>query len=288
MKKMDAFICLGALIGVLACGEDEQSGLAVRDWDAMLFHSAGGPSALAMVETNQTTPGRDELDWGLHPYPKQHDGQQTRGAFPSSLEFHRHNQRFARALAAPSGTCAYPISDSTMEEGTIMPEFQWRRSFGGRLNGAPLTMRKIYCGHPGIPARRYVILLFGASWCESSVDGLRALNRGAYGDFGQSAVIIYIEVGTAETQHTASTVQARAVASRYAPNLNLVGAGDVDNVVPMAASRAISTVPTIVLVERATMKVIIRGLGTKGFTMVQAFLDLDAPSISRRSPHPGR
>lgn len=185
----------------------------------------------------------------------------------------RHEGRLEQAkLSFHASACAYPVDNIGMNEGSTMPNFRWRRSFGGLFRDGTFSLWDIYCGEgPGSPDE-FIVFVFGTHWCPQNVDVLKSLNEHALWAFGSHARIIYVEVGRSQAMHEATIENARNIVTQYAPEVDLIGVGDLDNVEPLAASRTILTVPTLMLVERTTMKILIRSIGRDGLRMIRAFL----------------
>ena len=152
----------------------------------------------------------------------------------------RHEGRPEQAkLSFHASACAYPVDNIGMNE-------VYHAEFCGDVHSA--VYFEMAHSRYGISsaarariARRIHRFCIWHAWCPQNVDVLKSLNEHALWAFDSHARIIYVEVGRSQAMHEATIENARNIVTQYAPEVDLIGVGDLDNVEPLAASRTILT-----------------------------------------------
>jgi hypothetical protein len=153
--------------------------------------------------------------------------------------------------AAP---CVYPEASGRLGVGETIPPFRWN---GVRTEIGETTdfdLRDFHCSSR-YDAYDSVVLVVGAGWCSACPAYIRGVDAMSSRLLDEGAMILYLEVETADFE-PATSVDAAAFVDGLimdGPGLRM---GDADNTIPSAVRPLVSQMPSAYFIRRRDMRIV--------------------------------
>ncbi len=155
---------------------------------------------------------------------------------------------------APVVPCDYPASTGRLAVGETIPAFRWQgvRTETGEVTD--LDLREFHCSSR-YEAYDSIVLVVGAGWCSACPEYIRGVDAISSRLLDEGAMILYLEVETADFEPATSAQAAEFIDALIAdgPGLRM---GDADNTVPSAVRPLVTQMPSAYFIRRRDMRIV--------------------------------
>ncbi len=156
--------------------------------------------------------------------------------------------------AAPPPPCEYPTFSGELGLGEVVPDWRWQNA--QRWDGSTTTidLEEFFCS-PEYDDYSSLVLVISAGWCPACPEYIRAIDEmsGALEDAG--AMILYVEVETADFD-PATSVDAAAFLNPIIADGPGLRIGDADNAQPNSLRTLVRQMPSGYFIRRRDMTIV--------------------------------
>jgi hypothetical protein len=156
--------------------------------------------------------------------------------------------------------CAYPPANERISMNAALPRLSWRGAFGPGGDRVNFDLERFHCD-PAYDRYTSLIIFVGAEWCPACHQYLGELAAHVDAIDAAGGLILYVETETNDGQPASHQVAHRTVSRRIDPAAPGIRIGDgetLPNAMAIHNSPIVQGFPTIIVAQRADMRVVAR------------------------------